>query len=324
MKNKESNILVSVSTITYNHARFLRQCLDGILMQEPPTCITSSESLANSHSPIASQASWLEILIHDDCSTDGTTDIVREYAEKYPDIVKPMYETENQWKLGHTVGSAEWNYPRATGKYIATCEGDDYWTDPLKLQKQVEFMEAHPEYSVCFTTFRNHVVKTDEYLETDPTRLLKANGNPEGMDIDLNLYFKAWYTQPLTMLFRADALDFDLYKKYKYYRDMHEIYHLLKNGKCRLMNFDSGVRNVHEGGVASMIGNKKQLINSMEIAEELYKKNKDKYTKKFLLNTIGWALMFNKPWSRERLKYANRVWQLNHDLIEWVKVLKRK
>ena len=89
-----------------------------------------------------------EILIHDDASTDRTADIIREYESKYPDIIKPIYQTENQYSKGISM-NATFNWPRAQGKYIALCEGDDYWTDPLKLQKQVDFMEAHPECSMC-------------------------------------------------------------------------------------------------------------------------------------------------------------------------------
>lgn len=124
------NILVSISCITYNHSAYIRQCLDGMLMQQTTFNF--------------------EILIHDDCSTDGTDDIIREYASKYPKIIKPLYEEENQYQQGKPIGTAVWNLPRAKGKYIAMCEGDDYWTDPLKLQKQVDFLESHPEYSMCF------------------------------------------------------------------------------------------------------------------------------------------------------------------------------
>ena len=91
-----------------------------------------------------------EILIHDDASTDGTDDIIREYAQKYPTIIKPIFEKENQYSKGVPI-SATFNYPRAEGKYIALCEGDDYWTDPYKLQKQVDYLEDHPEYVMCFT-----------------------------------------------------------------------------------------------------------------------------------------------------------------------------
>ena len=126
----EDNIIVSISCITYNHAKYIRQCLDGMLMQKTDF--------------------RYEILIHDDASRDGTDDIIREYETKYPDIIKPIYETENQYSKGIRI-SATYNYPRAKGKYIALCEGDDYWTDPCKLQKQVDFLDNHLDFSMCFT-----------------------------------------------------------------------------------------------------------------------------------------------------------------------------
>lgn len=133
----DDNIIVSVSCITYNHAKYIRQCLDGILMQKADF--------------------QYEILIHDDASTDGTDDIIREYSQKYPTIIKPIFEKENQYSKGVPI-SATFNYPRAEGKYIALCEGDDYWTDPYKLQKQVDFLETNADYSCCFH---------DAYTEVD-------------------------------------------------------------------------------------------------------------------------------------------------------------
>lgn len=90
-----------------------------------------------------------EAIVHDDASTDRTADIIREYAAKYPNVIKPIYETENQYSKHD--GSLDRIMDAAcTGKYIARCEGDDYWIDPLKLQKQVDFLEANPEHSLCF------------------------------------------------------------------------------------------------------------------------------------------------------------------------------
>ena len=127
-EHNDNQIIVSISCITYNHAPYIRQCLDGFLMQQTNFAY--------------------EVLIHDDASTDGTTEIIKEYEAKYPDIIKPIYEDENQWVKGRR-GSAVFNFPRAKGKYIALCEGDDYWTDPLRLQKQVYFLEKHQECSLC-------------------------------------------------------------------------------------------------------------------------------------------------------------------------------
>lgn len=90
-----------------------------------------------------------EVLIHDDASTDGTTEIIKEYEQKYPEIIRPIYEKENQFSKGINI-TKTYNLPRVKGKYIALCEGDDYWTDPYKLQKQVDFMETNPDYTICF------------------------------------------------------------------------------------------------------------------------------------------------------------------------------
>lgn len=127
--------LVAIRCMTYNHEPYIRDALEGFVMQK-----TDFPFVA---------------IVHDDASMDGTAAIIREYAKKYPDIIKPIYETENQYSkkdgsLSHIMNEA----CEATGaKYIAYCEGDDYWIDPLKLQKQVDFLESHPDYSMCCTDF---------------------------------------------------------------------------------------------------------------------------------------------------------------------------
>lgn len=118
---------VSVVCITYNHAAFLEDALESFVNQETDFPF--------------------EVIVHDDCSTDGTTDILRKYAEKYPDIIVPVYEEENCYSRGVKIVQPLFvNY--ANGKYIAVCEGDDYWCDNKKLQKQFDYMEANPECSL--------------------------------------------------------------------------------------------------------------------------------------------------------------------------------
>jgi len=122
--------LVSICCVTYNHAETLAEALESFLAQRADVPV--------------------EILVHDDASTDGTEAILRDYAKKYPDVVKPLFETENQYRKGLAM-DATFNFPRATGEYLALCEGDDFWCDPHKLLKQVSCLQAHPDCTFCFT-----------------------------------------------------------------------------------------------------------------------------------------------------------------------------
>jgi len=121
--------LVSICCITYNHEKYIAEALDSFLMQETDFPF--------------------EILIHEDASTDNTAKIIRSYENKYPSLIKPIYQTENQYSKGIKI-NATFNLPRAKGEYIALCEGDDFWTDKGKLQYQIEKMK---EYNKCEISF---------------------------------------------------------------------------------------------------------------------------------------------------------------------------
>ncbi len=125
------NIAVSVVCNAYNHENYIRDALESFLMQK-----TNFK---------------FEVLIHDDASTDKTAEIIRAYEIKYPDIIKPVYQKENQYSKGIPYASL-YQYPRVKGKYIAVCEGDDYWTDPYKLQKQFDALESCPQVDICAHT----------------------------------------------------------------------------------------------------------------------------------------------------------------------------
>lgn len=118
--------LVSIRTATYNHEKYIAQCLEGILMQKTTFPF--------------------EIVIGDDCSTDKTLEIVRSYERRYPHIIRVLTSETNCGAAHNSLKI----HRACRGKYMAFCEGDDYWIDPLKLQKQVDLMEAHPECSLCF------------------------------------------------------------------------------------------------------------------------------------------------------------------------------
>ena len=157
--------IVSVVCCTYNHESYIRQCLEGFVMQKTNFAF--------------------EVLVHDDASTDKTVDIIREYETKYPDIIKPIYQTENQYSKGIRI-NAIFNYPRAKGKYLALCEGDDYWIDPLKLQKQVDFMVV------------NEVITKKE-------RIRSFNSYRENKEFTVFDILDEWCVPTASMLFRKDA-----------------------------------------------------------------------------------------------------------------------
>lgn len=119
--------LVSICCITYNHEKYVENTLNGFTSQ-----ITDFP---------------FEILIHDDCSTDHTKDILDRFAQSYKGPIQILYEEENQFSKGANI-AFDILLPLVRGKYVAICEGDDWWTDPKKLQTQISFMEAHPECSL--------------------------------------------------------------------------------------------------------------------------------------------------------------------------------
>lgn len=120
---------LSVICLAYNQQDYIRQALDGFVMQK-------------TNFPF-------EVIVHDDASTDKTADIIREYQKRYPDIIKPIFQTENQFSRGSNI-MTKFIWPNVRGKYVAMCDGDDYWTDGNKLQKQVDFLDTHPDYTICF------------------------------------------------------------------------------------------------------------------------------------------------------------------------------
>ena len=120
--------MVTVICVTYNHADYIRDALEGFVAQQTP---------------------WrIEVLVHDDASTDGTAEIVRHYEDLCPGLIRGVYQTENQYSKGVNI-TKTFLHPLVRGRYVALCEGDDCWTDPHKLEKQVAALEAHPEVDLC-------------------------------------------------------------------------------------------------------------------------------------------------------------------------------
>lgn len=244
--------LVSVCMITYNHEKYISQAIEGVLIQQTNFAF--------------------ELIIGEDCSTDNTRKICLEYKEKYPNIIRLLLPDVN---LGMSKNFIE-TIQAATGKYIAFCEGDDYWTDSEKLQKQVSFLDANQKYSFCCHRFRvlNDITKKwDEDVPNNyRARLFEGK---EHIDISLESQFKVWLTQPLTVVFCREKLSLEEARKYKYFRDVHLFFLLLSRGGGRCINFVGAVYRQHDGGVYSRIPYEKKMYDSLQIQKELYLHNKD-------------------------------------------------
>lgn len=115
-----NEVVVSAYCLAYNHEKYIKSALEGFVSQKTDF--------------------KYEVFVHDDASTDKTADIINQYAKRYPNIIKPILQKENQYSKGVDI-SQEIIFPRMKGKYVAICEGDDYWCDNNKLQKQVDFLE---------------------------------------------------------------------------------------------------------------------------------------------------------------------------------------
>lgn len=179
MDKSTQPVLVSIRCTVYNHAPYLRDCLDGFVKQK-----TNFR---------------FEAVVHDDASTDGSAEIIKEYADKYPDIIKPILEVENQWSK-HDGSIPRIMESNMSGKYIAICEGDDYWTDENKLQLQVDYMEQNEDCSLCF-----HDV---DVLSMKDGKIIKKFALP---DKDRNytskhLFTKGWFVATTSILYRRQSL----------------------------------------------------------------------------------------------------------------------
>lgn len=178
-----------------------------------------------------------EAVIHDDVSTDGSAAIIREYAEKYPDIIKPIYAEENRYRKG-TLMSTMYNAMR--GKYVAWCEGDDYWTDPDKLQKQVDFLETHPEYSMCFH-------RVEEQIEGNAHRT-PMEGHIEKREYKLEEMLFRWVVPTCSILFRGHICKLIPSNKKFAVADNVLITTCAVHGKIWCMSDCMGVYRRHAGG----------------------------------------------------------------------------
>lgn len=194
MKNKK--VEVSICCITYNQKKYISETIDSFLMQK-----------TNFN---------FEILIHDDCSTDGTIEILKEYEKKYPKLIKVIYEDENQYSKGKKMFPILHKICR--GKYIALCEGDDYWCDANKLQMQFEYMETHPDCSLTVHTSylfddvtKRKIIKSQPYKGTREYSTYEIILGDGGLFVTNSMFYRKKYVDDLPRFyFNSPVEDFPL------------------------------------------------------------------------------------------------------------------
>lgn len=217
-----SSVKVSICSLAYNHAPYIRQCLDSLLNQKTDF--------------------RYEILVNDDCSTDGTREILREYATKHPDIIVPIFHEENQFQKGVRGMFQRFLFPKAQGEYLAICEGDDYWCDSLKLQKQVNYMEAHPDCTMCFS-------RAKVLLEVNSPVYIKCF-NIEDRDYSATELFSNWIVPTASMLFRKSAVKYPVTQKERILNgDIVIVEQCAHTGKVHGMSDAMVVYRMQSGGV---------------------------------------------------------------------------
>jgi glycosyltransferase involved in cell wall biosynthesis len=232
--------LVSICCVTYNHENFISQCLDGFVMQQTTFPF--------------------EILIHEDASTDNTANIIKEYETQYPHLFRCVYQTINQFAIQNTLINIL--FPMAKGKYIAMCEGDDYWTDPLKLQKQVDFLELNPEYSVCHHACKIFNEENQQFSAPDFTDI--------PLQYDIEFLSKRNTIGTLTVMYR-NQLSLPLwFSKLNYGDYPQHLFHALF-GKIKYFTDEMAVYRRHKLSVTgsfNSIEGSLFLIKSLEILFE--------------------------------------------------------
>jgi glycosyltransferase involved in cell wall biosynthesis len=245
--NYMNDIIVSVCMITHNHESYIEKAINGVLLQKLNF--------------------KMELVIGEDDSSDLTRSICERYALLHPEVIRLLPKDSRR---GMSANFLE-TIISCKGKYIAFCEGDDYWTDPFKLQMQVDFLEQNPSFAVSSTRYwlRN---QTNGVLVKDNMDKFFDN-QKEGFVFESDSVIWNWVTKTLTVLLRKEAIDVEILKRYVYFRDTHLMFHALQKGKGYCHNVFAGVYNIHEAGVWSLLSAERKALITYYVFEELSRLN---------------------------------------------------
>lgn len=262
--------IVSVCMITYNHAPFIADAIQGIVCQK-------------TNFPI-------ELVIGEDCSTDNTRKIIEQYQKDYPNIIRLLPNSENLGVMKNFYRTLN----ACNGKYIALCEGDDYWTDPLKLQKQVDFLESHPDYGMVYTDLNTFSQKEKSFIATN---YQFAEGNIYDKYLAGNI--QIW---TVTVCFRKRYIqNLPPLNTDKYFTGDIFIYSLIcYHSKVKFLNEKTCVYRVLENSASHFNGNRKAayFFRYKAFNTKLYLMNKYPLSDANIINSL------TKKIIKSRIKYA--------------------
>ena len=271
---------VSIFCITYNHKAFIRDAIEGFLSQKTTFPV--------------------EILVHDDASLDQTPEIIAEFEKKYPKLIIPIYQSENQLSKGYDP-LIEFLIPRARGKYVAICEGDDYWLDPLKLQKQVEIFSQYPDTVICGARAKTWSEHKKVFTVITPA----LDKNITCMTPEQLFYLGEWVKNCTRMIPR------ELFSSIpaEYMMDYRHVHYLLaKNpaGTFRCLDEVVAVYREHTGGVfsgAKPIDVQKEYFESARLIAKLYDDERAIVMRENALHTAKELFLTHSLSVRERIYY---------------------
>lgn len=234
LKEKDE-VIVSIFMITYNHEKYIKEAIESILEQKTNFVY--------------------ELVIGEDCSIDNTREILKEYQKEYPDKIKLILHDSNIGVIPNMLAT----FRACRGKYIAMCEGDDFWTDPLKLQTQVDFLENNLEYNMCFTSSENYNQTTGEVVEQFPDSF-------QDKDYTLNDIFKSNMGNTCTVMYRN--LNIEIPSVFNTFSlgdwPLHMLY--AERGKVKYIGKSMARYRIHPGGIWSqdkVVNNLRHVIDML-------------------------------------------------------------
>ena len=282
----ETKPYLTIRTITFNHEKFIRKCIEGILMQKTTFPV--------------------KLIIHDDASADKTGIIIKEFQSRYSNLIKVIIQENNTYGKADRVEMMKPYFNMIEGKYIAICEGDDYWIDSLKLQKQVEILDNNEGLNVCVTGHSILFNNTGE-LVVKNIQNISESVHAKGFEFDLLDLQKNWITQTCTCVYRNVINLYDLAKTHKQFIDIHLFYYLLKGSKGFYLSENTSVYRVHEGGISSMKTGQVNVNANFNANFNLYELNQDEFTRFETLKSSMALLCFDLYHKYESNTFAKKM-----------------